>query len=79
MSVSGGYQASKMGLRLWLDPLTNVHYAYLKLVMKYYIQEVVQIKWDMSVHGRDVYLLKPTLGLHRKSQYLTRTKEVVIT
>ena len=33
----------------------------------------------MSVHGRDLYLLKPTLGPPKKIQYLTRAEEVVIT
>ena len=33
----------------------------------------------MAVHGRDLYLLKPTLGPPKKFQHLTRTEEVVIT
>ena len=33
----------------------------------------------MAVHGRDLYLLKPTLGPPKKFQYLTRAEEVVIT
>ena len=44
-----------------------------------YIQQLVQIKWDVAVHGRDLYRLKPTLGPPRKFQQLTRAKEVVIT
>ena len=45
----------------------------------YLIQQLVHIKWDISVHGRDLYLLKPTLGPPKKFQYLTRAEEVVIT
>ena len=40
---------------------------------------MVQTKWDVAVHGRDLYLVKPTLGPPRKFQHLTRAEEVVIT
>ena len=33
----------------------------------------------MSIHGRDLYPLKPTLGPPRKFKHLTRAKEVAIT
>ena len=39
----------------------------------------VQTKWDVAVHGRDLYLVKPTLGPPKKFQHLTRAEEVVIT
>ena len=44
-----------------------------------YIQKLVQTKWDVTVHGRDLYLVKPTLGPPKKFQHLTRAEEVVIT
>ena len=44
-----------------------------------YIQQEVQIKWDVSIHGRDLYLLKPTLGPPEKFKHLTRAEDVVIT
>ena len=44
-----------------------------------YIQQLVQIKWDVAVHGRDLYFVKPTLGPPKKFQHLTRAEEVVIT
>ena len=47
--------------------------------MNSYIQQLVQIKWDVSVHGSNLYPLKPTLGPPKKFQYLTRAEEVVIT
>ena len=62
-----------------LDPLARVHYADLKPLINSYIQQLLQIKWDVSVHGRDLYLLKPILGSPKKFQYLTRAEEVVIT
>ena len=61
------------------DPLANVHHADLKPLVNSYIQQLVQIKWDVAVHGRDSYLLKPTLGPPKKFQHLTRDEEVVIT
>ena len=61
-----------------IDPLANVHHADLKPLINPYIQQQAQIKWDVSVHGRDIYLLKSTLGPPKKFQYLTRA-EVVLT
>ena len=43
------------------------------------IKMLVQTKWDVAVHGRDLYLVKPTLGPPKKFQHLTRAEEVVIT
>ena len=60
------------------DPLASVHYTDMKPLVNSYIQKLVQTKWDVSVHGRDLYLLKPTLG-PPKFQHLTRAQEVVIT
>ena len=60
-------------------PLARFHYTDLKKLINSYIQQLVQIKWDVSVHGRDLYLLKPTLRSPNKFQYLTIPEEVVIT
>ena len=62
-----------------IDPLTTVHFADLKPLVNSYIQQEVQIKWDVSIHGRDLYLLKPTLGPPKRFRHLTRAEEVVIT
>ena len=51
-----------------IDPLTTVHYADLKPIVNSNIQQEVQIKWDVSIHGRDLYLLKPPLGLPKKQK-----------
>ena len=72
-------QLAKETLDHDIDPLATVHYADLKPVVNFYIQQEVQIKWDVSIHGRDLYLLKPTLGPHKKFKHLTRAEEVVIT
>ena len=62
-----------------IDPPANVHHADLKLLVKSYIHKLVQIKWDVAVHGRHLYLLKPTQGPPMKFQHLTTAEEVVIT
>ena len=72
-------QLAKETLDHDIDPLATVHYADLKPVVNSYIQQEVQIKWDVSIHGRDLYLLKPTLGPPKKFKHLTRAEEVVIT
>ena len=72
-------QLAKETLDHDIDPLTIVNYIYLKPVMNSYIQQEVQIKWDVSIHGRDLDLLKPILGPLRKFKYLTRAEEFVIT
>ena len=72
-------QLAKETLDQDIDPLANVHYTDMKPLINSYIQKLVQTKWDVAVHGRDLYLVKPTLGPPKKFQYLTRAEEVVIT
>ena len=62
-----------------IDPLAGVHYIDLKPLVNSYIQSLVQTKWGVAVHGRDMYLMKPTLGQPKKFQRLTRAEEIVIT
>ena len=62
-----------------IDPLASVHYTDMKPLVNSYIETLVQTKWDVAVHGRDLYLVKPTLGPPKKFQHLTRAEEVVIT
>ena len=57
----------------------TAHFADLKPLVNSYIQQEVQIKWDVSIHGRDLCLLKPTLGPPKRFRHLTRAEEVVIT
>ena len=72
-------QLAKETLDHDIDPLTTVHFADLKPLVNSNIQQEVQIKWDVSIHGRDLYLLKPTLGPPKRFRHLTRAEEVVIT
>ena len=72
-------QLAKQTLDQDIDPLASVHYTDMKPLVNSYIQKLVQTKWDVAVHGRDLYLLKPTLGPPKKFQHLTRAEEVVIT
>ena len=72
-------QLAKETLDQDIDPLASVHYTDMKPLVNSYVQKLVQTKRDVSVHGRDLYLLKPTLGPHKKFQHLTRGEEVVIT
>ena len=72
-------QLAKETLDQDIDPLASVHYTDMKPLINSYIQKLVQTKWDVAVHGRDLYLVKPTLGPPKKFQHLTRAEEVVIT
>ena len=62
-----------------IDPLASVHYTDLKPPVNSYIQQLVQTKWDVALHGRYIYLVKPTLGQPKKFQCLTKAEDVVIT
>ena len=92
MFVSAGYQATvaltenervdqlaKDTLDQDIDPMACVHYTDMKPLVNSNIQKLVQTKWDVAVHGRDLYLVKPTLGPPKKFRHLTRAEEVVIT
>ena len=72
-------QLAKETLDQDIDPLASVHYTDMKPLVNSYILKLVQTKWDVAVHGRDLYLVKPTLGPPKKFQHLTRAEEVVIT
>ena len=72
-------QLAKETLDHDINPLTTVHYADLKRLVNSYIKQEVQTKWDVYIHGRDLYLVKPTQGPPKKFQHLTRAEEVVVT
>ena len=72
-------QLAKETLDHDINPLTTVHYADFKRLVNSYIKQEVRTKWDVSIHGRDLYLVKPTLGPPKKFQHLSRAEEVVIT
>ena len=72
-------QLAKETLDQEINPLVSVHYTDWKSLVNFYIQQLVQTKWDVAVHGSDLYLVKPILGQRHKFQRLTRAEEVVIT
>ena len=72
-------QLAKETLDQDIDPLASFHYTDMKPLVNSYIQKLVQTKWDVAAHGRDLYLVKPTLGPPKQFQHLTRAEEVVIT
>ena len=72
-------QLAKETLDQNIDQLASVHYTDMKPLVNSYIQKLFQTKWDVDVHGRDLYLMKPTLGPPKKFQHPTRAEQVVIT
>ena len=67
-------QLAKEALDQDIDPLASVHYTDMKPLVNSYIQKLVHTKWDVAVHGRDLYLVKPTHGPPKKFQHLTRAE-----
>ena len=63
----------------WHRPAGNCSQCRFKPLVNSYIQQEVQTKWNVSFRDRVLYLLKPTLGPHKKFQHLARAMEVVIT
>ena len=61
-----------------VDALANAHYADLEPPVNSYIHQLVQIKWNVAVLVRDLYLMKPTPEPPKKFQHLTSAQEVVI-
>ena len=47
-------QLEKETLHQDIDPLASVHYTGMIPLVKSYIQKLVQTKWDVAVHGRDL-------------------------
>ena len=48
-------QLAKETLERDIDPLASVHYTDMKPLVNSYIQKLVQTKWDVAVHGRDLF------------------------
>ena len=72
-------QLAKDTLDQEIDPLASIHYTDFKPLVNAYIQQLVQSKWGVAVHDRDLYLVKPTPRPPKKYQHLTRAEDVVIT
>ena len=78
----GGNEAvdklAKESLDFDLDLLPDICYADLKPQVKSYIQQLMQVRWDVKVHGRDMYLLKAKLAPPAEYKHLKRA-EVIMT
>ena len=72
-------QLTKETLDQDIDPLASVHYTDLKPLVNSYIQQLIQTKLDVAIHGRGLYVVKPTLEQPKKFQHLTRAEEGVVT
>ena len=53
----------------WHRPTGKCPLCRFEALVNFYIEQLVQIKWDVAVHGTDLYLLKPTLGPPKKFQH----------
>ena len=65
---------AKESLHLDIDALLGIYHADLKPLFKAYVQQLVQVKWDVEVHGRDLYLLKANLLPPDRCTHLKRTE-----
>ena len=64
--IEGNEAADKLAkesLGLNIDALLGIYHADLKPQVNAYVQQLMQIKWDVEVHGRDLYLLQANLAL----------------
>ena len=61
------YQLSRETFDQDIDPLASVHYTDMKPLVNSYIQRLVQTKWDVAVHGRDLYLVNKYWDQRRSS------------
>ena len=79
MSISPGCRAimalkEKKEWATWQRrPLARVHDADLEPLVNSYIEQLGQIKWGVAVHGRNLYLLKPTLGQQKEITALNQS------
>ena len=55
-------QLAKKTLDQGIDPLASVHYTDMKPLVNSYIQKLVQTKWGVAVHGRDLLSCETNTG-----------------
>ena len=70
---------AKKSLGLNIDALLGIYHADLKPQVNAYVQQLTQVKWDVEVHGRDLYLLKANLAPPDRYKHLKRAEEVAMT
>ena len=66
---------AKESLGLNIDALLGIYHADLKPQVNAYVQQLTQVKWDVDVHGRDLYLLKANLAPPDRYKHLNRAEE----
>ena len=80
--IEGNEAADKLAkesLGLNIDALLGIYHADLKPQVNAYVQQLMQVKWDVEVHGRDLYLLKANLAPPDRYKHLERAEEVAMT
>ena len=80
--IEGNEAADKLAkesLALNIDALLGIYHADLKPQVNGYVQQLTQVKWDVEVHGRDLYLLKANLAPPDRYKHLKRAEEVAMT
>ena len=80
--IEGNEAADKLAkesLDLNIDVLLGIYHADLKPQVNAYLQQLTQVKWDVEVHGRDLYLLKANLAPPDRYKHLKRAEEVAMT
>ena len=80
--IEGNEAADKLAkesLGLNIDALLGINHADLKPQVNAYVQQLTQVKWDVEVHGRDLYLLKANLAPPDRYKHLKRAEEVAMT
>ena len=80
--IEGNEAADKLAkesLGLNIDALLGIYHADLKPQVNAYVQQLTQVKWDVEVHGRDLYLLKANLAPPDRYKHLKRAEEVAMT
>ena len=80
--IEGNEAADKLvkeSLDLDIDALLGIYHADLKPQVNAYVQQLMQVKWDVEVHGRDLYLLEVKLAPPERYKHLKRAKEVAMT
>ena len=55
-------QLAKGTLKQDIDPLASIHYTDWKPLVNSYIQQLVQTRWDVALHVRDLYLINQHWG-----------------
>ena len=70
---------AKESLDLDIDTPLGIYHAGLKPQVNAYVQQLMQVKWDVEVHGRDLYLMKANLTPPFRYKHLKSAEEVIMT